>query len=104
MFAIYDKSSNRFVCRYYGEEANIKDSYDQYKFGYVLATEAEFSGDPKEYEFINGKPKRRNIDEILAEIESTNPLLKELNRLKQENSLLGQQAFSMDVRLMMGGM
>jgi hypothetical protein len=104
MFAIYNKTNNRVVSKHYGEATSISLSYTDVDFGYVETTDAELNGDPKEYDVINGKVQRRSIDAILSEIESNNPLLKELNRMKHDNDLLGQQTVDLDLRLLMGGM
>lgn len=88
LYAIYSKSNNSVTDRFRGKEEDIATWRDLEKFGYVLISDEEFSGDPREYVVDNGKIVRRNITEIIAEIEEKNPMLIKTMELKQENSLL----------------
>ena len=88
MFAIYDKKTNKIMSKFSGEEKNIENVYNLEKFGYVSTVGIELDGNPNEYRIINGNIKRRDVNEIIAEIEDRNPLLKQIKLLQQENALL----------------
>lgn len=92
MYAIYNKSNNKVINRFYGDENKIGEIYDMNIFGYIPTTEQEFNGDPTEYivDVENIKVVRRNIDEIIAEIENKNPMIKKVNDLQVENNQFKQ--------------
>ena len=88
MFVIYDKKTNKIISKFSGEEKKIDNVYNLEKFGYISTSGIEFDGNLNEYIIINGNIKRRDINEIISEIEDRNPLLKQIKLLQQENALL----------------
>lgn len=91
MYAIYNKLSGRVISRFDGQENQIGSVYDLNLFDYIATNDQELNGDPNEYIVEKGLILRRDINEIINEIEEKNPISKQINMQDTNIKLLEEQ-------------